>query len=179
MLDVSTWVELLWEVHGAIQKSHGMVHRRVMDSLKLSRDTQVRLTVVARPVLTPVAQKLYWCERDVFTREHYFARKSFTVVLEEFGSACPDRGLVTEFLDSGCVCVSGVHRATKQLKLRSYRLEAVHQLLQRDSSAGIQYCHCFVVLYVVTGWVLNVKFFLCTQTQNSVPLCVWKQTSSS
>jgi hypothetical protein len=33
----------------------------------LPRDTQVWVTLVARPLLTPVAQKLYKCEHGVFT----------------------------------------------------------------------------------------------------------------
>jgi hypothetical protein len=38
---------------------------------------------------------------------------------------------------------TSVHRATKQMKLRPYRLQAVHQLQQRDTAARIQYCHWF------------------------------------
>jgi hypothetical protein len=39
--------------------------------------------------------------------------------------------------------VTGAHRATKQLKLQPYRLQAVHQLQQRDTAAEIQYCQWF------------------------------------
>jgi hypothetical protein len=34
------------------------VHPRVIDSPNLPRDTRVKITLVARPLLTPVAQKL-------------------------------------------------------------------------------------------------------------------------
>jgi hypothetical protein len=39
--------------------------------------------------------------------------------------------------------VTSAHRATKQLKLRPYRFQAVHQLQQRDTAARIQYYHWF------------------------------------
>jgi hypothetical protein len=39
--------------------------------------------------------------------------------------------------------VTSAHRATKQLKLRPYRFQAVLQLQQRDTAARIQYCHLF------------------------------------
>jgi hypothetical protein len=42
-----------------------------------------------------------------------------------------------------CLSVMSAHRVTKQLKLRSYRFQAVHQLQQRDMAARIQYCHWF------------------------------------
>jgi hypothetical protein len=37
--------------------------------------------------------------------------------------------------------VTSAYRATKELKLRPYRFQAVHQLQQRDTAARIQYCH--------------------------------------
>jgi hypothetical protein len=40
-----------------------------------------------------------------------------------------------------CLSVTSVHRAIKQLKLRPYRFQAVHQLQQRDTAARIQYYH--------------------------------------
>jgi hypothetical protein len=43
-----------------------------------------------------------------------------------------------------CLSVTNAaYRAKKQLKLRSYRFKAVHQLQQRDKAAGILYCHEF------------------------------------
>jgi hypothetical protein len=38
---------------------------RVIDSPSLPRDTRVKITLVARPLLMPVAQKLFRCESDV------------------------------------------------------------------------------------------------------------------
>jgi hypothetical protein len=84
----------------------------------------------------------------VFILEHYFELKSFAAVREAFINAYPDKEvpskttvhrLVRKFLDTGSVCVTSAHLATKQLKLRPHRFQAVHQLQQRD--ATIQYCH--------------------------------------
>jgi hypothetical protein len=43
------------------------VHPRVIDSPNLPRDTRDNITLVAIPLLTSVAQKLYKCRHDVFT----------------------------------------------------------------------------------------------------------------
>jgi hypothetical protein len=73
----------------------------------------------------------------VLVLEHYLASKSFAIVREAFSNAYPDievpnkttiHRLVTKFWDTKCLCVTSARRATKQLKLRSYRLQAVHQL---------------------------------------------------
>jgi hypothetical protein len=88
----------------------------------------------------------------VFILEHYFASKSFAAIREVFSSAYPDKEvpnkttihrLVTISGHRKCLYVTGAHRATKQLKLRPYRFQAVHQLQQRDTAAIIQYCHWF------------------------------------
>jgi hypothetical protein len=42
-----------------------------------------------------------------------------------------------------CLLVTSAHRATKQLKLRSYRFQAVHQLQQRDAATRDTFCHWF------------------------------------
>jgi hypothetical protein len=61
---------------GEFQKQ---VYPHVIDSSKLPRDTRDKVTVFARPLLAPVAQKLCMCKHSVFTRkrvfilEHYFA----------------------------------------------------------------------------------------------------------
>lgn len=39
----------------------------IIDSPNLTLDTRVKITVIARPLLKPVAQTLYGCEHDVFT----------------------------------------------------------------------------------------------------------------
>jgi hypothetical protein len=89
----------------------------------------------------------------VFIPEHYFASKSFAAIREAFSNAYPDKEvpnkttihrLVTKFRDTKSVCaVISAHPATKQLKLRPYRFQAVHQLQQRDTAARIQYCYWF------------------------------------
>jgi hypothetical protein len=79
-------------------------------------DTRVKVTLVARPLLTPVAPKL--CSRKHGERliilEHYFTSKSFAAVREAFSSAYPDkevpnktttRRLVTKSRDTGSVCL--------------------------------------------------------------------------
>jgi hypothetical protein len=43
------------------------VHQCVIHSPNLPRDTQVKVTLVDRPLFTTVAQKLYRCEHGVFT----------------------------------------------------------------------------------------------------------------
>jgi hypothetical protein len=40
-----------------------------------------------------------------------------------------------------CLPVTCAHPATKPLKLRPYRFQPLHQLQERDTAAGIQYCH--------------------------------------
>jgi cobalamin biosynthesis Co2+ chelatase CbiK len=71
---------------------------------------------------------------------------SFAAVREALSNVCPDKEvpnkttvhrLVTKFRNTGNVCVTSVHRATKQLKLRPYRFQVVHQLQQRDTAARI------------------------------------------
>jgi hypothetical protein len=64
---------------------------RVIDYSNLPCDTQVKVTLVARPLLTPVAQKLQvrtWC---IHEQEHFFASKSFADVRKAFVNAYPDK----------------------------------------------------------------------------------------
>jgi hypothetical protein len=76
--------------------------------------------MVARPLLTPAAQKPCMCEHGVFTSRTcvhsrtYFASKSFVAVREAFSNAYPDKEvpnkttvhrLVTIFRDTGSVCL--------------------------------------------------------------------------
>jgi hypothetical protein len=86
----------------------------------------------------------------VFIIEHNFATKSFAAVREAFSNPYPEKAapnktsihqLVTKFRDRGSV--TSVHRAIKQMKLRPYRFQEVHQLQQRDTAARIRYCHWF------------------------------------
>jgi hypothetical protein len=69
-----------------------------MDTPILPPDTQVKVTLVARPLLTPFAQKLCICEHGVrlysqtecvFILENYFASKSFVAFREAFSNAYP------------------------------------------------------------------------------------------
>jgi hypothetical protein len=63
--------------------------------------TTLLVTLVTRPLLTPVAQKLCWCEHvhsqaeRVLILRHYFASKSFAAVCETFSNACPDKKVPT------------------------------------------------------------------------------------
>jgi hypothetical protein len=87
---------------------------------------------VARPLLTPVAQKLCKCERGVFASrtvsilEHYFASKSFAAVREAVSNAYPDKEVpnkttihrhVSAFRNTGSVCVSLGRWWTSAVKL--------------------------------------------------------------
>jgi hypothetical protein len=55
-----------------VQKSNKeQVHRRLRDFPNLPPATQVNVTLVARPLLTPVAQKLCRCEHGVFMSRTY------------------------------------------------------------------------------------------------------------
>jgi hypothetical protein len=111
-----------------------------MDSPNLLRDTRVKVTLVARPLLTPVAQKLCRCEHVLTSRtcvhsRTFFTLKSFAAVREAFSNAKPEKEvqnrttihrLETKFRGhSKCLSVTSAHRATKQLKLRSCRFQAV------------------------------------------------------
>jgi hypothetical protein len=49
--------------------------------------------------------------------------------------------------------VTSAHRATKQLKLRPYRFQAVHQLQQRDTAARIQYYKMLIMIF----WVVKPR----------------------
>jgi hypothetical protein len=63
-----------------------------VDFSSISHDIEVKVTLVARPLLTPVAQKLcrwnivYSRSELVFILEYDFASKSFASVHEEFNN---------------------------------------------------------------------------------------------
>jgi hypothetical protein len=128
------------------------VHPRVIDSPNLPRDTRVKVTLVARTLPTPVAQKLCRCEHDVFTSRTYvhswalllieifccFSRSIQQCVPWQVPNKATKHRLVRTFRDTGSVCDKW---ATEQLKLRSYKFQALNQLKQRDTAARIQYCH--------------------------------------
>lgn len=91
-----------WLSHNTIQKLNQMQnHTFVIASHNPRRETRVKISLVARPLLTKVAQKLCRCEHWVFTSrkcvilERYFASKSFAVVREAFTNACPDNEVPT------------------------------------------------------------------------------------
>jgi hypothetical protein len=88
------------------------VHPCVTDSPILPHDTQVKVTLVARLLLIPVAQKLCRCKHGVFMSrtcvhsQTLFALKLFAAVSEAFSKAYSDkevpnkttiRRLVTKF----------------------------------------------------------------------------------
>jgi hypothetical protein len=127
------------ESHTTIQKwNQKQVHPRVILSPNLPQHSRVKVTIVARPLLTPIAQKSCRCEHGVsraerVVLEHYFASKSFASVREAFSDAYPDKEVPNNTPTGNkipghrmCLFVTIAHRATKQLKLRSYRLKAVH-----------------------------------------------------
>jgi hypothetical protein len=78
---------------------------------------RVRLTLVARPQLTPDAQELCKCEHNVFRSriyilERYFASKSIAALREAFSNMCPEKNspnkteilrLVTKFMVYACL----------------------------------------------------------------------------
>jgi hypothetical protein len=72
------------------------IHPHVIVS-QSPRDTRLKVTQVARPLLTPVALKLCRCEHGVFTSracvilEHSFSWTSFAAVREAIKSAYPDK----------------------------------------------------------------------------------------
>jgi hypothetical protein len=79
----------------------------------------VKVTLIARPLITPVAQKLCWCKHGVFTSrtcihsQTLITWKSSAAVREAFSNAYPDKEvpdkatvhrLVTKFRDTESVC---------------------------------------------------------------------------
>jgi hypothetical protein len=108
---------------------------RVTDSPTLPRDAGVRVTLIARPLLPPLAQKLcsanmvYSRAERVFIIEHHFASKSFAAVREAFSNAYPDKEvpnkttvyrLVTKFRDPGSVCEK-CSSSDKTAEITAYR----------------------------------------------------------
>jgi hypothetical protein len=111
------------------------------------RDTRVKVTLVARPLLTTAAQKLCRCEHSVFTsrtcvHSRTFPRIdiSFAVVREAFSNAYPDKELlnkttiqrlVTKFWDTGSVHVSSRRWWTSAVKLfcSSSQIETIIKLV--------------------------------------------------
>jgi hypothetical protein len=93
------------------------VHSREIVSLNLPRNALIEVTLVARPLLTPLAQKLcnanmmYSRAERVFILEHYFTSKSSAAVREKFGNADKEvpnktiQRLVTTFRGTGSVCL--------------------------------------------------------------------------
>jgi hypothetical protein len=84
----------------------------------LLHDTQVKVTLVARPLVRPVVKKLCRCEHGVLTAEcvfilkHYLALKSSVAAGKAFGNAYKEVPnmikirLVTKFRDTGSFGVS-------------------------------------------------------------------------
>jgi hypothetical protein len=89
----------------------------------------------------------------LFIQEYHFASKSFVAVCEIFSNAYPDKKGLDKtynnvFGHRKCLSVTVAHRATKQLKLRPYRFEAVQQLQQGDTAAEFK---------------TAINFFLCVK----------------
>jgi hypothetical protein len=111
------------------------VYPRVIDKRSFLADSSVKVILLARPLLTSVAQRFCRCKHGVFTLEHYTATKSFAALHEAFSNAYPDtevpnkatvHRLVTKLRDTRNICVTSVRRVTKQPKLRPCRFQAVH-----------------------------------------------------
>jgi hypothetical protein len=157
------------KVHKWNQKQ---LHTPVTDCNNLPRDTRFRIiTLVARPLLTPVAQKLKVRTRCIheqilcsFTnitsqRNHlllFVMHLAMHILTRKYRirQQYTDCNKISEHRK--CLSVTSAHGATKQLKLRPYRFQAVHQLQQRDTSTRTQYwklvssvyawrCSCVVV----------------------------------
>jgi hypothetical protein len=75
-----------------IQKWSKKFHSRVIDSPNLPSDTGVKTILVSRPLLTPLAQKL-WKLEHVFILEYYFASKPFSALCEAIINAYPDKNV--------------------------------------------------------------------------------------
>jgi hypothetical protein len=69
------------------------VHLNVIDSPNLTRDTRVKVTLVARPLFKSCdgAKMVYSRAERVFILEHYFASRSFASVCVAFSNAYLDK----------------------------------------------------------------------------------------
>jgi hypothetical protein len=134
------------------------VHPRVMDSPSLPHYIRVMVILVARPLLTPVWQKLCRCNPSAFTSRtcsfsNNISRQNCLLLFVKFLAMCiamrkygklkkNTSVIVTEIFESG-ISVTSAQQATKQLTLWLFRFQAVNQLQQRHTATRIQYCHCF------------------------------------
>jgi hypothetical protein len=114
--ECAIWNATKHQSRATVQKwNQKQAHPRAILSPNLPRDTRVKVTLVTRPLLTPVARKLCRCEYYVFTSRtcvQYRTSKSFAAVHEPFSNAYPDKEvtsktaihrLVTKFRDTGSV----------------------------------------------------------------------------
>jgi hypothetical protein len=67
----------------------------LMNSFNLCHATPVNVTLVARLLLSPVAQAVCRCEHGVFILEHCFALKPSVTVHEAFSNECPEGEALT------------------------------------------------------------------------------------
>jgi hypothetical protein len=139
------------------------VHLNVTDSPNLLNDTEVKITFVARPHSCQLHQSCagvntvysyIWAE-CVFIHKHYFLSKLFAVVCEAFSSAYTDEEISNKITiyqmarkskileHSKCFSLKSAHWATEQLKLQPYWFWVVHKQQEWDTTARIQYFHCF------------------------------------
>jgi hypothetical protein len=148
--------------------NHVLRYVQVHHSPNLPRDTRVKVTLVARPLLTPVAKKcaganpVYSRAERVFILEHYFASKSFAAVREAFSNAYPDkevpnktiRRLVTKFRETGSVCLWQV--LIQRQNGRNYGRTNFKQCISCNNGIRLQEFN------IVIGFVvLCVKGFMC------------------
>jgi hypothetical protein len=104
------------------------------------------------------ANVVYSPAESVFILGHYFALKSFAAGREAFSNAYSDKEVPNKTihrpLKGHGKSVTSAHRATKQLNLRPYRFQAVHQF-----NNGIR----LQEFNIATGFiVLCVKGFKCS-----------------
>jgi hypothetical protein len=116
---------------------------------------------------------MYSREELVFVLDYYFAIKWFTAVCEVFINVYSKKqvpndtkiGTPTGNKTSGHgTCLWRVLVKIK-VELRSYRMEAVHQMQKRNATARIQYCHCFVMC--VMGFICSSWGFYTRQEKQS------------
>jgi hypothetical protein len=113
-------------------------------------DTRVKVTLVARPPLTSVVQKLYKCEHGVFTSRTCFhsrtllRTKSFAAVGEVFSNAYPEvlnnrkiHRLVRKFQTQKMFICEKCLSSDKTAEITTV------PILSSASAATLQYCHWF------------------------------------
>jgi hypothetical protein len=122
-------------------------------SPNLLRDIWVKVTLSARPLLTPVDRHCIIHEQNVCSFANITSHRNRLPLCVKHlatriltGNHWRGRQYTTSKGMPGHrkrLSMTSDCRATEQLKLRPYRFQAVHQLQQRDTAAQTQYCQWF------------------------------------